>query len=203
MLHLGIHAEALLFTALVLHLGLEAASVPRGSRVPKGLLIALGLSAGLGTWFSYQVPLAVLCVIVLLALRRARTIFRPELMVATVVGLAPWLVMFAAHGSGVFDLHGEEIGGGHRIAKFFGSLREASSRSLVAPALLFGFIGVVAGAAFELPRGRRMRALILVGGFVDLWAVATIVSGLEPNVRPDTWFGLLRFAPAALSLIHI
>ncbi|MEL6715362.1 MAG: hypothetical protein AAFP86_16405, partial [Planctomycetota bacterium] len=201
LLHLGIHVEALVFIALVLHLGLEAAAVPPDRPVPRGLLVALGLSAGFGSWFSYQVPIAVLAVIVLFSATRWRTTFRPALMLSTVLGLVPWIVLWFEHGSGLFDLHGEEVQAG--VAPFLAGLKAAASGGLVAPALAFGFAATVAGIAFELPRGRRMRALLVVGGFVDLWALAAAVTGLAPGADSGGWFPYLRFAPAVWGLLVV
>jgi len=208
LVHLGIHVEALLFIAVTLHLGLVSMGTPECERVPPRVLVGLGLAAGFGTFFSYQVPLAVLAVIVGLALTRWRTIFAPPLVVATLVGLVPWFAMAALVGGEVLDLHGERVGaeGGllAGIRGLFASVRAAAGQDLVGAALVAGFVGTAAGFAHRLPTGRRMRALLVVGGFVDLWALAAAGTGLVSGAaQAEHWFPFLRFAPAVWGLLVI
>ena len=208
LLHLGIHVEALLFIAVTLHLGLVAMGTPEGERVPPRALVGLGLAAGFGTYFSYQVPLAVLTVLLGLAITRWRTIFAPPLVVATLVGLVPWFAMAALVGGEVLDLHGERVGGeGGLLAGIrglFGSVRAAAGEGLVGAALVVGFVGTAAGLAHRLPTGRRMRALLVVGGFVDLWSLAAAWTGLASGAAgADHWFPYLRFAPAVWGLLVV
>ena len=206
LLHLGIHYEAILFIALVLDFGLRAAAVPRGERVPSNVLIVLGLASGFGTYFSYQVPLAVLPVIAMLAFIDVRRIFSPVLVVSTILGLAPLAWMAYHVGADVVDLHGEEVGGAidwgvlprSLLAALTGPLGGGLALGMVA----FGAISAAAGLAFLWPSGARLRAIIAVGAFVDLWIVAAMVTGLV-NIDATTshWFPLLRMAPLVAALL--
>ena len=111
LLHLGIHFEALLFVALVLDQGLRVSRSVRGEAPRRRDLLVLGLAAGFGTYFSYQVALAVVVVAGLLAVRAPRLLLSPVLIGSTILGLAPLILMALAVGGEVLDLHGESIGG--------------------------------------------------------------------------------------------
>ena len=63
LLHVGIHFESLLWMAIIFDLGLRVAGTPAGSPPDRRVLIGLGLASGFGTYFSYQVPFAVLATI--------------------------------------------------------------------------------------------------------------------------------------------
>ena len=208
LLHLGIHFEALLFIALVLGLGLRVAAIEREEPVPPGLYVALGLSSGFGTYFSYQVPLAVLAVIVMLAFRQPRRIFAPVLMVSTVVGLLPLAWMAWSVGDQVLDIHGSEVGatGGllESVGAFWSGLGRATAAPLARGSLLIGALVSVAGFFHSPPQGARLRAALLFGGFVILWCAAAIASGMV-NFEGDIvhWFQFVRLAPLVFALLML
>lgn len=208
LLHLGIHFEALLFIALVLGLGLRVAAFERNEPVPLGLYVALGLSAGFGTYFSYQVPIAVLAVIIMLAVRSPKRIVAPGLMISTVVGLAPLTWMAWCVGGEVLNIHGSDVGakGGilDSMAAFGRGLGRATAGPLARGTVLVGALVSVAGFIYEPPRGARQRAVLLMGGFALLWCVAAIASGmagLEGELRH--WFQLIRLAPLVFALLML
>lgn len=208
LLHLGIHYEALLFIALVLGLGLRVAAFEQGERVPPGLYVTLGLSAGFGTYFSYQVPIAVLAVIVLLAVRAPKRIVAPALMISTVVGLIPLAWMAWSVGGQVFDIHGSDVGakGGimDSIASFGRGLGRATAAPLARGTVLVGALASVAGFFHEPPRGARLRAVLLIGGFASIWCAAAIGSGMA-NLDGEIihWFQFMRLAPLVFALLML
>lgn len=204
LLHLGIHYEALLFIALVLDYGLRVAEPARGDPARRRDLLILGLSAGFGTYFSYQVPLAVLSVIVLLALVDWKRIFSPVLMAATVAGLAPLLWMASQVGADVFDIHGDPVGATDGWRAFLVSLKFGLASPLASATVALGFIGLLAGVIFAPPHGQRMRAILLVGGFADLWMISAMATGMiRIEAAGGPWFQYLRFAPLVFACLVV
>ncbi|MEM9381397.1 MAG: hypothetical protein AAGB93_15695 [Planctomycetota bacterium] len=202
LLHLGIHYEALLFVALAFDLGLRVAATPDGERPRPALLAGLGLAAGFGTFFSYQVPIAVLAVIVLLAATGWRRIFAPALVAGTLVGLLPLALMALAVGSEVLDIHGSDVGGAGGPERLLDAIVVGTSGWSARIALAFGALAVVLGLRVEPPTGDRRRALLLVGGFAVLWlAFAAASSMIPPMGDAPHWVRFIRFAPFVLSLL--
>ncbi len=208
LLHLGIHFEALLFIALVLGLGLRVAAYERGDTVPAGLLVALGLSSGFGTYFSYQVPLAVLAVIVMLAIRSPKRIFAPALVLSTLAGLLPLAWMAWCVGDQVIDIHGEDVGAnggiGDSVAAFWRGLGAATAAPLARGSILIGALASVAGYLYAPPTGARIRAALLFGGFALLWCIAAIASGMATlDGEIIHWFQFVRLAPLVFALLML
>ena len=199
LLHLGIHFESLLWVTLVLDLGLRLAAAPEDREPPRWTAIGLGLAAGFGTYFSYQVPLAVLAVIGLLACTGWRRIFTPSLMVATVVGLLPLLWMFLSVGDAILDIHGAAVGeqgGFSRLASVLAAgLASVGAKVGLGLATAASVAGLVA-----VPPGRvRRRALGLLAGFVLLWVLVAGLTGMVPAATAQGhWVQFVRLAP----LIH-
>jgi len=112
LLSLGIHFEACLFVVWMFDLTLSI-GFQRERRWRS--FAALGVVAGLGTYFSYQVLLAAgYCGIVLLA-RKPRLILAPRGILGLVgfcLGLAPLIWMYTLVGDAVLDVHGNALVGG-------------------------------------------------------------------------------------------
>jgi hypothetical protein len=127
LLTLGIHFHALLFVALVLDA--TAVLILERERTPRRWLW-LGITAGFGLFFSYQLVLtiAVACFALVIALRRER--LRKVMLFAVLgfaIGVSPLLWMAAHAGSEVFDIHGADwVGSGSSkldtLAAFFSSV---------------------------------------------------------------------------------
>lgn len=204
LVHLGIHYEALLFIALTLHLGLVCMATPAEEKVPARTLAALGLAAGFGSYFSYQVPLAVLTVICGIAVRRWQTIFHPVLMLSTVVGLAPWLWMWSQVGPEVLDLHGEKVAQEGAWLRFLQALEACLDQPFMGASLALVGLAIIAGWAFRLPRGPRLTAILLIGGFADLWFLVGGATGmLHAPADPENWFPFLRLVPLAWAVLAV
>ena len=202
LLHLGIHFEALLFVALVLDQGLRVSRSVRGEAPRRRDLLVLGLAAGFGTYFSYQVALAVVVVAGLLAVRAPRLLLSPVLIGSTILGLAPLILMALAVGGEVLDLHGESIGG--TGPGFLASLRAGLSAPLALGAALLGAGAAIAGAAASPPgRDRRAAALTLLA-FAASWCAAAAATGLFVFPSADAhWFALLRAAPLVWAMLML
>lgn len=206
LLHLGIHYEALLFMGFVFWLGLAVARVPRGEAPAKLTLFGLGLASGFGTYFSYQVPIAVLSVIVLLAATNWRRIFAPALIFGTLIGLVPLALMYAAVGSEVVDIHGSEVGGEGGWARLFGAIRVGLTDDQLLPlfTIFSASLAAASGLLFARPRGDRALALALFGGFAVLWVTFAGASGMIQGVTEGAhWVRFIRFAPLVWSLLML
>lgn len=196
LLHVGIHYESLLWVALIFDLGLRVAATPAGERPARGVLIGLGLASGFGTYFSYQVPFAVLAVIVLLASTGWRRIFAPPLVVSTLAGLLPLLWMALSVGSDVVDIHGAEIGEEGGTARLFGAIGAGLSSTTARAGAALGLVASVAGLLAVPPGRDRARALCLLVGFALLWSVVAAATGMVPAATAEGhWIQLVRFAP--------
>lgn len=202
LLHLGIHFEALLFVALVLDQGLRVAAVESGSAPRRRDLLILGLAAGFGTYFSYQVALAVLVVAGLLIVRSPRSMVSPSLVGATLLGLAPLGLMTLATGREVLDIHGEAIGAAG--PGFLQSLRASLSAPLALGAALLGAGAAIAGAAACPPGAERRLAAVTLLVFSGLWCAAAGATGLFAVSSADShWFPLLRAAPLVWTMLML
>ncbi|MEC8494558.1 MAG: hypothetical protein VXZ39_06540 [Planctomycetota bacterium] len=202
LLHLGIHFEALLFVALVLDQGLRVSAAEGGAEPRRRDLLALGLAAGFGTYFSYQVALAVGVVAGLLMVRSPRVLLSPTLVAATLLGVSPLMMMAAATGGEVFDLHGETIGA--TGPGFLESLRAGLSAPLAVGAAMLGAGAAISGAVAAPPeKGRRIASMTLLA-FAGVWCAAAASTGLFVVTPADAhWFPLLRAAPLVWVLLML
>lgn len=204
LLHLGIHYEALLFVGFVFWLGLKVARAPKGDSPGALTLFGLGLASGFGTYFSYQVPIAVLAVIVLLAVTNWRRIFAPSLVLGTLVGLVPLALMYRAVGMEIFDIHGSSVGGEGGWARLLGALKIGllDKQHLAVFTLLSAGLAVCAGLAHAKPSGDRGRALLLLAGFSALWLVFAGMTGMVEAMQAGAhWVRFIRFAPLVYALL--
>ncbi|MEM9803340.1 MAG: hypothetical protein AAGA20_23685 [Planctomycetota bacterium] len=202
LIHLGIHYEALLFIALTFDLGLRVAATPKGERPDRRLLVGLGLAAGFGTYFSYQVPIAVLAVIALMAATGWRRIFEPALVVSTLVGLLPLALMALAVGNEVLDIHGSDVGAKGGAERVLNALGVGLSGALPRAEVAFGAVALGLGLFVAPPRDDRRRALLLLFGFSGLWLGAAAASAMIPPVAEGAhWVRFIRFAPFAFALL--
>jgi len=206
LLHLGIHFEALAFVFLLFDQGLAlaAAEVPRqestqrwGWRAPFGL----GVIAGFGLWFSLQLVLPCALVVLTLALVHPRQVFgRGGLLglVGCVLGAAPLLWIARTAGAGVFDIHGEGLGGEGGFARLGSFLASAARASTATPwaALQAVALALLSAAGLALALGHATTRR--VGGFVLVYLVTWLLlagwSGFVPE-RLAHWFQLLRWSP--------
>lgn len=205
LLSLGIHFEATAFLLFVLDEGLRLAwrteegddGAPRPWRVAR-----LGLAAGFGIFFSYQVALAVGYVgLLLLLLRRDAVFGRAGLagVAGLVAGLAPLLVMAALVGGAVLDVHGtalvEGADNGARLVAFARSAYADKTALELVPLVLYP-ASALAAAAFVvavLPSPLRPRVACLLG-FPLLWFAAYASSGFVMDAAYH-WYVWGRFAP--------
>ncbi|MEE2940363.1 MAG: hypothetical protein VX460_08265 [Planctomycetota bacterium] len=202
LLHLGIHFEALLFVALVLDQGLRVSAVDGGAAPRRRDLLGLGLAAGFGTYFSYQVALAVGVVAGLLLVRSLRSLLSPTLVAATLLGLSPLIWMATVAGGEVLDLHGEAIGAS--VPGFLESIRAGLSAPLAVGSALLGAGAAIAGAAAAPPETARRVAAVTLLAFAGVWCAAAAWTGLFV-VSPSEvhWFPLLRAAPLVWALLML
>lgn len=122
-LGIGIHPEALLFTAVLLDL---AAGHGLAAPPSRGRSLRLGLTAGLGVFFSYQCVLSVALAAGILAAVAGRERLRRAAAPAglgLLGGLLPLVWMVSQAGGRVFEVHGRSL-----LAMSLGDL--APSRSL-------------------------------------------------------------------------
>lgn len=124
LLSLGIHFEACLFLVWMFDLTLTIA-FKREKRWRA--FAALGLVAGLGTYFSYQVlPAAGFCAIAL-AFLKPRLIFAPRGLLGLLgfaVGIVPLIWMYSLVGDAIFNVHGTPLLGGTDFGENSLHLRE-------------------------------------------------------------------------------
>jgi hypothetical protein len=128
LLALGIHFHALLFVALVLDETVRIA-VERDLRPRRWLW--LGIWAGFGLFFSYQLVLTIAVAAgALLVVLKRELHAKPALfgVLGFAIGVSPLLYMVSKVGSEVFDIHGAEVLGGNSppkietLQKFFDSV---------------------------------------------------------------------------------
>ncbi len=204
LLDLGIHFEACVFVVLVL--GLGARVVLGGDERPRTFAL-LGLATGLGTYYSYQVPVAAAGVLVLLAATGPRRLVdRRGLagLAGTALGAAPLLVMATLEGGAVLDVHGSALVAGAQgptnLEKSAALLRsllvEAPPLELTTAWLWSLAFAVAAGVLARRPATRG--GLLVVGGYLALFLVVYQSSGFVQG-RVTHPFLLLRLVPAWLS----
>ena len=196
LLHVGIHFESLLWVAILFDLGLRVAATPAGAEPDRRVLVGLGLASGFGTYFSYQVPFAVLAVIVMLASTGWRRIFAPALVVSTLVGLLPLLWMALSVGAEVVDIHGAEIGEQGGASRLLGAIGAGLSSGAARAGAALGILASAAGLLAVPPGRDRARTLWLLVGFALLWLVVAAATGMVPAARAEGhWIQFVRFAP--------
>ena len=196
LLHLGIHFEGLLWMALIFDLGLRLAATPRGQAPARGVLVGLGLASGFGTYFSYQVPFAVLAVIGLLAWTDWRRIFSPALVLSTLAGLLPLAWMALSVGAEIVDIHGAQVGEEGGAARLFSAIGAGLSSSLARTGVALGALASIAGLMAAPPGRDRARALGLLLSFALLWVLVAAVTGMVPGATAEGhWVQFVRFAP--------
>ena len=204
LLALGIHYQALPFALLILYLGARAA-FDRDLR--RRTLVPLGLAAGFGVYFSYQVVLPVGFVGLVLLFRERRALLgRPAIpgWIAVAVGALPLAWMALQSGSGVLDIHGtnlfEAAGRGSKLDRLGACLRSIYvGRELADLVPLVGRPLCVA-AAFALavtaaPGSRARRCALFLGAYLALFFVAYATSGFAIG-RIRYHFLLHRLLPA-------
>lgn len=198
LLALGIHFHAMLFVALVL---LFAGRVlfDRDRRLRTWFL--LGLSAGFGLYFSYQLALTLAIVAVALAWKlRGEVWSRASLagVVGFLLGVAPLAWMASHVGAQVFDIHGQ--GFTFVVGEKLATLRQFASSF---DAWEIGFttllIALIAGGAWAAlrhapdARTRGMATLVVV--HLALF-VAAYLGGAFTVGRVLHYFQLHRLMPA-------
>lgn len=199
LISLGIHFEALGFIYLVLDRGLR---VLRADQPARSDLVALGLAVGFGTYFSYQVALAAAWV-VLTALLFRRSLLAPRILVtgllAFLVGLSPWLWMYAQVGDAMFDIHGQDLTGEGRsgldsLRRLLGAVMGAGPLELGRRLMLPAAFLVLGGRALLERGGPRRIVVAYLMGFAAFWLVAWIRSGfVMPGLQ--SFLSLQRLAP--------
>ena len=200
LIDLGIHFEACAFLALVL--GLGARVLLDGDERPRTHAL-LGLAVGLGTYYSYQVPVAALWVLVLLVVRSPRRLVDARGLAGlagTAVGALPLLAMYALEGSAVFDVHGSAlVAGGEGPSNLEKSLELLRSLFVEAPPLELATawawaLGFVVATAALLGAPARRGAVLLMGGYLASFLGVYLSSGfVQGRITHD--FLLLRLVP--------
>lgn len=209
MIDLGIHFEAGLFLFCVLGLGGKLVFEPSQRRLDWFLL---GLATGFGLYFSYQVAVAALWVLVcLVATRRKELLGSRGLLglAGTAVGALPLVAMFALVGEAVFDIHGTALAGGEGgpsgsrlFREFLTSIfLEQSLGEVVTPSAWLVAFGLACAfllrrpEPLHLPRDHsRKRATLFVLGYMALFAVVYLTSGFVAG-RAYHFFLVLRLVP--------
>lgn len=109
LINVGVHFEGCLFQLGVLGVG---ARILIGKDVRPRQYLLLGLVTGFGLFYSYQVAVAALWVLLLLLILRTRDLFGLgglAGLLGTAVGAAPLSWMYAQVGEAVFDIHGTAV----------------------------------------------------------------------------------------------
>ncbi len=205
LLSLGIHFEACLFLIWMFDLTL---SIAFKHEKRWRAFAALGVVAGLGTYFSYQVlPAAGYCAIVL-AFRRPKLIFAPRGLLGLAcfcIGLAPLIWMYTLVGDAIFDVHGTALVGGTDYAENSLKLREfllsvfsgQSALSLLQPvayvaATLFAIYHLWTDREQErlVDRGPALFIVIFIGYWLLIYATSSFVMG-----HAHYYYHFNRFVP--------
>jgi hypothetical protein len=192
LLALGIHLSACLFLALVL--GLTTAVLEeRGSSARRWF--ALGLAAGLGLYFNYQLLLAVGFVAVVLVTAQPREVFSARGLAGAaggLTGLAPLAYMALHHGDEVLDVHGAgllETGDLSRVVDFVAAMLEGRGPfELTAYALRAAAFAAAAGwLALRAPTRERRAAWLLLG-YLTFFLVVYVNSEFAVAVLPHHFY---------------
>ena len=202
LLGLGIHFEAGLFLLLVLDHGLRVWRERADARA----LFALGLVSGLGISYSYQSVLVVGFVGLVLLLTRPRVVLSrlgAFGCAGTLVGLLPFLWMYASVGSAIFDIHGASLGTGseaergivERLSPFFRSVFVDGAGGGRSFAIAFVATCLLAAASCCFARDRRQaEAARWVAGFGMFWFAVYSASDFVVGAVYHH-FLWMRFAP--------
>ena len=206
LLNLGIHYQALLFTILVLHFSFRV--VFEEDRRPTSFFL-LGLCAGFGTYFSYQVALTCAFAGLLILLRCPRVLVCRGSVAGWIglgVGLAPLGVMWLLVGREILDIHGASLAGGEggglgALIAFLRSLflgREA--RELAAPVLypLLLLACLAAGLRAGRLRGPALALFLYLLFFLASYALSGFAVA---EVRHDFYLARLSQAWLLCSLL--
>lgn len=200
LLSLGIHFESMLFSLLVLDEGLRWARARRPPRAARAAV--LGLIAGFGIYFSYQVVIAVGFVGLALLARHPRWFLGRSGaagLAGMVVGLAPLFVMAVLVGRAVLDIHGNELldagTRAGRLTGFLGTVFLDRDPADWVPLVLYPasyLVGVTLAVA--LTRGAARRSALALTGYLGLWLAAFAASGI-PMPSGAHFYTWGRFAP--------
>lgn len=201
LLSLGIHFEAMLFGLLLMDGTLRLVARDAAAQRPRALF-GLGLVAGFGLYFSYQLVLIVGWAAVVLGVwRRDLWLSRGSLCIlgGGLLGLVPLGIMAVLVGGEIFDVHGSQVGMGlygDRIAGFVSSAYSGRSALEWLSLTLYPLAALAAvWVAWAAPgAGERRRACTLLAGFQLLWLVAWATSGFAAE-RWIHFYHWLRFAP--------
>ena len=192
LLSLGIHFEACFFLIWMFDLTLSI-GFQRERRLRAFFL--LGLLAGLGTYFSYQIlPAAGFCGLFLLT-KKPRLLFGPKGgagLFGFATGLAPLMWMYTLVGDAIFDIHGTALVGGTDFAANSVKMREFllsifSGKDAASLLLPVAYLVATAHAAFFLSmereherhsdRGPALFLLCFAGYWLLTYAVSPFVQG--------------------------
>jgi hypothetical protein len=188
LLGLGTHFEALLFIALVLRLALSIAAESR----PRGRdLVALGLAAGFGLYFSLQTAPASACAALwILWHRRGRPAPRELALAASglLVGLLPLALSMREIGMAAIRPAPQSAAPRASLGDAFAGLASA-----VWSGDFFDWLYVLAFGASAAIALRSCRAARLVGLWLALFLVLYFASGMA--TANANWFFFLRLAP--------
>ncbi len=200
LLHLGTHWESSLFVLLVLD---GALGIGSGARARPVEFARTGFAAGLGTYFSFQVPLLTAPALAWCLWRARRSLLGRHGalgLAGLLAGLLPLLILLVLVGRSVFGVHGQSLVARadniSRLGAMMRSLIEGRSPREVASALCVPLLSI--GAIAWLFRSRepflRQRAIPLAAcllAWTAVYATSTFVQGevYHPIV-------LARLAPA-------
>ncbi|MEO6708698.1 MAG: hypothetical protein ABI054_08055 [Planctomycetota bacterium] len=201
LLALGIHFHGLLFVALVL--GATARIILERDLRPRAWL-QLGLYAGFGLFFSYQLVITIAVVAGALVIALRSEILRRATwwsLVGFAIGLLPLGWMAAHVGSAVFDVHGADLVASGATAKrevlreFFVSI--FAGRSALDLAMLVALCAFPLLGFFALRTGTERRLRIgaaIVLAHLGVFVIAYLASGFTV-ARVYHYFVLKRLAP--------
>ncbi|HTF88770.1 MAG TPA: glycosyltransferase family 39 protein [Planctomycetota bacterium] len=201
LLALGSHFQSLLFLALVLDAATQIIAL-RDQR--PWTWLRLGLVAGFGLYFSYQLALTLaVCAVALATCLRGELLRKATWLGALgfAIGVSPLCWMAAQVGSDVFDIHGANVGVEVGAAKL-DVLREFFA-SIFTQRSVLDWIGLVALCASPMlgflalqascPRSLRIGAWIVLA-HIGLFLAAYLASGFTVG-RVYHYFVLNRLMP--------
>jgi len=205
LISLGIHFEAGLFLLGTMSLG--ARILFAGDRRVRTWLV-LGLVTGFGVYFSYQIALAALWVLLLLALFRTRVLLRTGWLpglAGSLLGVAPLVMMYALVGDRIFDIHGDSLFGGDsavsNLELFRGWLSSiyvdqvlgTPVSAILWPLAIVGASVVLATRDEPGDEGRRLRGAY-VFGYLSLFSITYLSSNFVLG-QVYHFFDLMRVTP--------
>lgn len=202
LLSLGIHFEACAFLLVLLGLAARLAFEPaaRGR-----VWFALGLVAGFGTYFSYQIAVAAAYAGAWLLVERPREVCGRgggAGLCGFALGALPLWIMLLLVGGSVVDIHGTRLAGGasfdrwERIALFLRSLYLERGGLELAGSILWPLatLGAIGAGWFARGRDGFAARFAFVAGYAALFVAVYLSSNfVVGRVLHD--FYLLRLAP--------